>query len=273
MFGFDELAAFTHNLENAFDEVRNSRLLVTPELINLSLAALDYIKAMVELSPDPGGTNKIASADILSKLSRLTGSHKEEAAVAASPAPLPKTNIPEDRPANGTSVFYPGPDLMRNGANPLVLLSELRQLGSLQITASMAAVPPIAEIEPERCYVRWDMVLKTTAPRDAIRDVFIFVEDSCELSIEPVSVEAVSTETAVAATPATPGETAKKFPVYGRRAYDSPDTASSIRVPAAKLDQFVDLIGELVTVRARLGEIAARSEDPEVGMVSEDLER
>ena len=45
----------------------------------------------------------------------------------------------------------------------------------------------------------------------------------------------------------------------GRRNYDKADTATSLRVPAAKLDQFVDLVGELVTVQARLSEIAARA--------------
>jgi len=49
--------------------------------------------------------------------------------------------------------------------------------------------------------------------------------------------------------------------------------ASSIRVPAAKLDQFVNLVGELVTVQARLVEIAARREDPDVVAVSEEIER
>ena len=49
----------------------------------------------------------------------------------------------------------------------------------------MAAVPPLAELDPERCYVGWEMVLATAAEPDAIRDVFIFVEDSCELTIEP----------------------------------------------------------------------------------------
>ena len=48
---------------------------------------------------------------------------------------------------------------------------------------------------------------------------------------------------------------------------------SSIRVPTAKLDQFVDLVGELVTVQARLGEIAARREDPDMVAVSEEIER
>ena len=48
MFGFDELARFSHNLENAFDEVRNGRLRISSELIDLSLAALDQIKAMLQ---------------------------------------------------------------------------------------------------------------------------------------------------------------------------------------------------------------------------------
>ncbi len=65
----------------------------------------------------------------------------------------------------------------------------------------------------------------------------------------------------------------KRAPQGGRRTYDAPDNASSLRVPAAKLDQFVNLVGELVTVQARLSELAARHDDPEIAEVSEDIER
>jgi two-component system chemotaxis sensor kinase CheA len=170
-------------------------------------------------------------------------------------------------------------------------LRELEQLGSLRATASMAAVPPIAELEPERCYISWDMVLATAAAREAISDVFIFVADSCELTIDLLvetksetkteTTSEMSTEHAsapaatklsdpIAAAPEVPKP---KYPPWGRRASDTPDNASSIRVLAAKLDQFVKLVGELVTVQARLGEIATRREDPEVAAVSEEIER
>jgi two-component system chemotaxis sensor kinase CheA len=66
---------------------------------------------------------------------------------------------------------------------------------------------------------------------------------------------------------------ATKNPPWGRRTSDTPDNATSIRVPAAKLDQFVDLVGELVTVQARLVEIANRREDADVITVSEEIER
>jgi two-component system chemotaxis sensor kinase CheA len=151
----------------------------------------------------------------------------------------------------------------------------------------MAAIPPIAELEPERCYISWDAVLRTPAAREAISDVFIFVADCCELAIEPLiepMIEAVVgavMEAVVEATAPQPEKSPaaaadappKKFSPWGRRATDTPDNASSIRVPAAKLDQFVNLVGELVTVQARLGEIATRHQDPEVGAVSEEIER
>ena len=267
MFGFDEVAAFTHNLETAFDEVRSGRLEVTSELINLSLAGLDQIKAMLDEAAGQGTANRAASAEILAKLRQLTGTPDiNPGAVVATP--------PQAAPPPGDGVarewhirFSPGPDLMRNGTNPLLLLRELKQLGKLQIAASMAAIPPLGELDPERCYVSWDMVLTTPAEREAILDVFMFVEDCCELTVEPASGQTSGPVTV----PAKASE--EKRSSSGRRAYDTPDSASSIRVPAAKLDQFVDLVGELVTVQARLGEISARRDDPDVIAVSEEIER
>jgi two-component system chemotaxis sensor kinase CheA len=161
---------------------------------------------------------------------------------------------------------------MNNGMNPLLLLRELKHLGHLETKAITEAIPPIQELEPTRCYVSWEMTLATRADKDAIRDVFIFVEDSCELLVTEAEqpVEQVIDSEADATAKALEE---KRSQTGGRRVYDKPDNISSIRVPAAKLDQFVDLVGELVTVQARLSEVAARRDDPEVIAVSEEIER
>ena len=59
----------------------------------------------------------------------------------------------------------------------------------------------------------------------------------------------------------------------GRRDYDKSEIATSLRVPAAKLDQLVNLVGELVTVQAHLSELAGRREDAEVTAIAEEIER
>jgi two-component system chemotaxis sensor kinase CheA len=267
MFGFDEVAAFTHHLETAFDEIREGRLVVTSKLVDLSLGSVDLIKRMLDERPDESGANNAAAADILLRLQELTG------ITDAKHSEAPPSSAPPDHAANEGAIqdwlirFEPGPDLMRNGTNPLLLIRELKQLGEARITASMAAIPPLSELDPERCYVSWEIVLTTTGGRESIRDVFIFVEDCCELTIEPVAVQPSSSPEVTAKSL----EEQRKNP--GRREHDKPDTASSIRVPAAKLDQFVNLVGELVTVQARLVEIAAGRDDPEVMAVSEEIER
>jgi len=272
MFGFEDLATFTHNLETAFDEVRNGRLEINSELIDLTLAALDQIKAMLE--EGAGGAvpaDAAACAEILTKVRRLTGPTAHE---PAGEKAAPKTAATAGPVREWSIRFAPGPDLMLNGTSPLMLLRELRQLGGLSVKASMAAVPPLSELDPERCYVAWEMVLATAVGRDAIRDVFIFVEDHCELSIELAAGSGVDPAANAAVADATArGLDEQRSQGGGRRTYDKPDNASSLRVPAAKLDQFVDLVGELVTVQARLSELAARRDDPEIAEVSEEIER
>lgn len=267
MFGFDELAAFTHHLETAFDEVRGGRLAVTSGLVDLSLEALDQIKFMLEEPSGQTAANRAVAASILTRLQALTGIAETKRADPPPSEPPSDTSAINGVVRDWTVHFSPGPDLMRTGTNPLLLLRELRQMGTMQVTANLASLPPLSELDPERCYISWDIVLTTAMPGDAIRDVFIFVEDCCELIIEPAATQ-------VPALPEAHKKSLEEQRVNpGRRDYDKPDTATSLRVPAAKLDQFVDLVGELVTVQARLIEVAARYDDPDVASVSEEIER
>jgi two-component system, chemotaxis family, sensor kinase CheA len=276
MFGFERMAAFTHDLETAFDLVRSGKLAVGAELIDLTLAALDQISAMLE--EDFGGepADGAVCDNILEGVRRLAGIDKNASREAHHEPRADGSAVPAGPVKSWRIRFAPGPDLMRYGANPLLLLRELGLLGGLSLRASLEAVPPLAELDPERCYIAWEIVLATAAGRDALRDVFIFVEDTCELSIQPDAESAAQT-----AEPASAGEVGaierglaeKRSRSAGRRAYDKPDNATSLRVPAAKLDQFVNQVGELVTVQARLNEIAGRLEDPEVTAVAEEIER
>jgi two-component system chemotaxis sensor kinase CheA len=290
MFGFDDISRFTHHIENAFDQVRSGRLAASNDLIGLTLAGVDQIKAMLDEAAGQGNSDPAACAQILAKLRELTGVPEPAGANTQSVgSAAPKA--PEGIGHPWHIHFAPGADLIRSGTNPLLLLRELRQLGSLQITANMEAIPALAEMEPERCYVAWDMVLMTAAAPELIHDVFIFVEDGCELKIEPAAVDQAGENPAAAqptvekTPPASLGaESAENHPSgnaaaapneaagTGRRAADKTVQASSIRVAAAKLDQLVDLVGQLVTVQARLGEVASKHEDREMQAVAEEIE-
>ena len=74
MFGFDDIAGFAHDLETAFDRLRNGQLAATADLINLTLAAGDQIKCMLDQADGRATVDQGRSASILAELRQLTGS-------------------------------------------------------------------------------------------------------------------------------------------------------------------------------------------------------
>ncbi len=143
MFGFDDIAGFAHNLESAFDQLRDGRLPATAELINLTLAAGDQIKTMLDAAAGRTVVDPNRSSNILAELGRLTGLADARLNVEASPAADPDA-VWEAPPRDWHIQFRPAPNILLNGTNPLLLLQELRALGQLRITLDTAAIPPSA---------------------------------------------------------------------------------------------------------------------------------
>jgi two-component system, chemotaxis family, sensor kinase CheA len=265
MFGFDALAAFTHHLENAFDQLRNGRLAVTAELIALALQASDHIKALLEEAAGSGAADAGRTRAILDALGALTGTSEASGPAAAAKPPADVFEEPSGGVRQWRIRFRPGRDILINGTNPLLLLAELRALGTLETKVDTAEVPALAELDAERCYLGWDLLLHTAAPEDAIRDVFIFIEDSSALSVELIGDGAPQ---------AVPEAVTRRAPPAAKTApRTATGAAKSLRVSADKLDQLINLVGELVTVQARLSAASSRAHDTEIQEIAEVVER
>ena len=151
------------------------------------------------------------------------------------------------------------------GTNPLLLLDELRALGPCTVAADTSAIPPIEALDPTACHVGWDVTLTTGQPRSAIEQVFLFVLDDMQLDLEQVAGHAPGPRPAAVPAPVAPVPCPAE-PSAAR-------TAGSIRVPAERLDDLMDQVGELVIAQSRLKQIAGASRDIQVKAISEDIER
>ncbi len=253
MFGFEAVAGFTHHVETVLDQVRAGRIPLTNRLIELILAARDHIKALFD---DPVAA-AAASPQIVAAFE----------GIAASQPSAPAGGSPPASAVGGMTTwkirFRPPLDVALTGANPLALLDELRGLGACEVTACTEAVPPLETLQPEQCHLAWDIVLTTDRGLNAIKDVFIFVEDGSELSIAPVAAAAP------APMPAVPVEAPPKAAASGRK--HIADT--SVRVSSDRLDRLVGIVGELVMNQSRLNQVAARGECAELNAPAEVLER
>ena len=278
MFGFDALAAFTHHCETAFDRVRKGDVSATQELVSAVLAAQDHMRALID---QPNGDHEDKSYVLLTNLQRaVDGEPGAPAAVAAKSAPV----APVSAAATGEKTWHIRFSLpansMANGTNPLGLLDELRDLGECKIVADTSALQPLDLLDPTSIQLAWDVTLTTSGGREAIEDVFIFVMDEMSLDIKDVTAPAavpVATQTQ-AEKPAPAVESAASAPSASAvpAAADNKQqakAAENVRVPAERLDELMDRVGELVIAQSRLSQLADASVEIQLRAVSEDIER
>ncbi|HKR87401.1 MAG TPA: chemotaxis protein CheA [Phenylobacterium sp.] len=260
MFGFDALAAFTHHCEGAFDKVRRGEAPASAELVAAVLAAQDHMRALAEGRE----ASETEGAALLARLHAAVEGG-QQAPAAATPAETTwrvRFSFPADALANGT--------------RPLPLIDELREMGACEVRALTDQVPPLAELAPAECRLGWEVVVTTAQSRAAIEDVFIFVIDDMQLEIEAVGPEGEAAPEPQAAAAAVPQAYAPAATDVASEAASSARTArqgESVRVPAERLDELMDRVGELVIAQSRLKQVAAGSIDPNLRSVSEEIER
>lgn len=221
MCGFEDVAAFTHNVETTLDGFRSTGSPVTAGLVKLVLAAKDDIKGMLAGGPAPAAATAPSSSSWRIRI-RLN------------------------------------PGVLKTGGNPRLLLRELEELGECRATACWADVPSLHAIDPHACYLRWDVQLTTEKGEDAIRDVFLFVEDGSEITVENMK-EGIRSDRDEPALPEPPVK--------------SSTPEATVRVPSAKLDRLVNLVGELVMNQSRLAQAASGLEAPHLAAPVEEIER
>ena len=282
MFGFTDVAAFVHEFETAFDKVRKGLSPITPELVAVALDAKDHVHHLIET---PDATTDAGDA-ILAALRGIVEPDRFPAAPMAQSATVAANVAPE--PTGCWRIRFKLPeDALVHGTNPLLLLGEIADLGPCEVTALIDSVPTLDVLDPEACHLGWQVDLTHPDPTAALDDVFLFLKDGMELSIEPLAAVAapepvsspvldILAEDPVAEVDEPIAEAA---PVRAQRELREPkaETAerpsTSLRVPAERLDELMDRVGELVIAQARLSQMAAQSSDGNLKTIAEELER
>jgi two-component system chemotaxis sensor kinase CheA len=293
MFGFDKVASFTHEFETAFDRVRRGEIKPTQELISVALAAKDYIRALIE---QPQSTDDVIGEAILDDLKRFVGGDGHEAGPVQAAPSLAAAAPAESRQGGWQLRLEFEQHILRNGSNPLDLLQDLCKLGPCFVVPVTDGVPYLDEMEPEDCYLKWDVTLHAACGKDAIDDVFMFVADEMKLTLsplehveapapaplfqlldeEPAPIEVAAPAPApVARAPVTkaPAPQPDKREAKREDAKREDRGIATVRVQAERLDELMDRVGELVIAQARLTQLAASGSDLSIKMIAEEIER
>jgi len=295
MFGFQKLSDFTHHLENVYDLVREDKLNVTRDLLDITLQSVDHMKVL--LSGDNLDSPAITAQhnDLIVKIKKI-----EELKGDTLDAP----EKPEKESSSELKTYYiyfePDKDIFNDGTNPLFLLDELHSLGDCKVFSHFNKVPEIDKIDVTKCYTYWEILLATREDVNTITDVFIFVEDQCQLEINEVAGYNILTNSSVvdeiakiAAEKDDVGlseiqriikkktdssendlnDIEKVIKKTGPLPSVKENVISSIRVSSEKLDRMMNLVSELVTTQARLSLYADQTADSELMAIAENVQK
>ena len=299
MFGFDMIDSFTHEMETVYDLIRNNKLAVSRQILDLTLASVDHLKVLLNEDNYADPAVQENHQNLLSKVAAIIDadqptdneSKPNPTAVAAA---NPVSTI-ADKGSTYYILFEPNNHVFNNGTNPLFLLDEIHSLGEAKVFAHLNRVPTLEQMDPEQCYTYWEVILYTESDVNSINDVFIFVEDDSLIEIQKIAdINLLSDKKFIAeidnlaniqkdigltavnrlAQEVMKNRKSTSTSVKGKEKVVSRDASiSSIRVSSDKLDMLMNLVSELVTTQARLSLFAEESHVPGLVPIAENVQK
>ncbi|GMR08519.1 MAG: chemotaxis protein CheA [Gammaproteobacteria bacterium] len=321
LFAYEAVISFTHGVESVLDRVRAEELEISHDLLSLLLNCRDVMGQLVDaaIAGNDGGDAGVQQKDhaLTDQLNTYLGVAPagEEQTLAGTAADAAEEYVPTDISLGDhwhISIRF-GHDVLRDGMDPLSFIRYLGTMGDIvNLIALWDELPDAAEMDPESCYLGVEIELDSSTDKQAIEDVFQFVQDDCRLRILPPltrlslyqglieelvedgslrlgeilvesgavtrrEIDEALQQQAATQTGSGPGEPIGKIlqrdgVVYPemvetavkkqRQAREKQALASkSIRVSADKLEQLIDLVGELVISSANTKLLGNRTRD------------
>lgn len=243
--GFDAIAEFSHEFENAMDALRGGSLQADRQTMDLLLAALDTLRVMLDSAKlGESGIDPARIFALTQRLKQLTNRPAEAAKSTSGPV--------QDQPVNAggainhfTIHFRPLRAAIDQGHDPIRYLIALEQLGEARFTPLADEIPDCAQFDPDQAYLAWRIELATCKSSADLHQLFEWIEGFCELTI-------VATGQAGSVFPQVRTETKTAANTDAKNDATAVSAVTSIHVKADRLNQLMNLLGEMLIAQSRV---------------------
>lgn len=285
--GYEDIADLTHMMENVLDAIRNSKIRVTAEILDVVFQAVDYLEEMV-MDIASGGTGKKDVTKLVESLNRIEvgGAVVAETAAAV---------VLEDKVSHEDSLRYDGyemtvlsqsfeqgfsafeinvklrDDCLLKAARVYMVFEILEKSGEI-----IKSEPKVERLENEDFNETFTVALITKEDADVLKAKVLKVSEIESVTVIPVTTDYLMRDTdeesakeSESITPTTIDADAKK----GKRNTGVQSGNKTIRVNIDRLDVLMNLFEELIIDRGRLQSIASEIHNPELNETVERITR
>jgi len=194
LFGLDYIIHFTHVVENVLDDMRNCLIPTSSELITVLMRSRDFIITLLDGIESDFEGDPTEKEELLHLLSAFKSGGGDEPACDAEPSDnsieSDEEETTESSEEQAQSEHYHislrlGSDTFRMGFDPASMFRELADLGELkEVVFIPQSLPKVEDMDPESCYLGWEIALHSKAKKEDISEIFQFV-DAAQLTILP----------------------------------------------------------------------------------------
>jgi two-component system chemotaxis sensor kinase CheA len=178
-----EVVTFTHVLENVLDRLRKREIAVDQQLIGLLLAGCDVIRRLVACV---SAERALVVDEDYGRVLAALRTYADDRVASAPRAAAVQAPV-EQRERVFRISLHPREDLLETGQDPLMLLLALSDLGELlAVESDTDRLPLFAELNVQKVYCSWRVLLRTMTSRRAVEDVFTFVSSDNRVAIAEV---------------------------------------------------------------------------------------
>lgn len=202
IFGFDDVVSFTHVAESVMGKVRDKEIFLNEDLMSLLLDSRDQISLLVahvhDNAEEPIADSLKETGDgLLKRLQQyLDGETPSSVVVVVTESEPKKGTVTEitaesDESESVNNDYWHisvrfNRNVLANGMDPLSFFRYLDTVGDfISMTTLMTDLPSLDDIDPEQSYLGFEIDLNTSASKEAIADVFEFLQEDCQLHILP----------------------------------------------------------------------------------------
>ena len=259
-FGFTLLQKTTHTLENLLDKARHDELTLTPDIIDVFLDTKDVMGSQLDAYksdtlPDEASFNRICGV-----LGHVEQSVADASAVTETAAPEPVTGAAENTTSSGETGAVPETGFLHHFT---FTLSQLKESEVSLLADELSLFGTVYKTEQGTDTLKvW---LGTNTTIDDISGVLCFVVDDSQIAYEETPAEELTAILAADRTPAEPEAETVSEPAPAPAPSSAPaerkapavaaknkGDSGSIRVAVEKVDQLINLVGELVIIQSML---------------------
>lgn len=294
--GYEDLANLTHQMENILDAIRQKKLSVTPELLDIVFLATDHLEEVIQ-SISEGGNGKSDVADVIQKLKLIEKGESpslasaETAAATEAPFKHEKTKYDEyeysvlrDSTERGFHTYEMTvtlrEDCLLKAARVYMVFEVLESLGEV-----IKSTPPVEQLEEEQFDYQFTVTLVSMEDEKSVVEKIMNVSEIESVNAMPLlpgeilktfeeNADMSASEPAVKQEEEREEKQHSQEPEQKKPAAGKANTGSkTIRVNIERLDILMNLFEELVIDRGRLEQISRDLNNQELHETVERMSR